>query len=236
MISCPVCQTQNHHLAVKCKSCGGYIQTKIENLDLFTTAWNVLERPSHAFHTIAVAQHKNYSVIIPAISGVAITFFYFWIVKAGEATNSLINFLAAGLAVSPFVGIATSLIIALLLKLTVIATGRHVSFRNAFSVIAYTQIPLVISVILVFPLELMTFGLFFFTTNPSPYQLKPIPYMLLIGLDGLFTFWSFLLVWFGIRKLTDGGRLYSFLVYCMVSLVITGLVFVLSHFALSPVR
>jgi hypothetical protein len=234
MISCPVCQTPNHHLAVKCKSCGGYIQTKIENLDLFTTAWNVLERPSHAFHTIAVAQHKNYSVILPAISGIALTFFYFWFVKAGDATSSLINFLAAGLAVSPFVGIIISLLFALLLKLTIIATGRTVSFRNVFSVIAYTQIPLVISVILVLPLELMTFGLFFFTTNPSPYQLKPIPYMLLAGLDGLFALWSLLLIWFGIRKLTDGGSLYSFLVFCIVLVIFAGIVFANYNFVLSP--
>jgi hypothetical protein len=234
MISCPVCQTQNHHLAVKCKSCGGYIQTKIENLDLFTTAWNVLERPGHAFHMIAVAQHKNYSVILPFISGVALTFFYFWVIKAGDATNSLLNFLAGGFVVSPFVGIITSLAIAVLLKLTVIATGRPVSFRNAFSVIAYTQVPLVISVVLVFPLELMTFGLYFFTTNPSPYQLKPVPYILLAGLDGLFAIWSLLLIWFGIRKLTDGGRLYSIFVYSVVMVIFSGIVFAVYHFVLSP--
>ena len=230
MITCPVCQNHNHHLAVKCASCGSYLQTKIENLDLFSTGWKVLEHPLNAFYTIAVAKHKNYSIILSVISGVALTFFSFWLMKAGDAASSLINFLVAGFAVAPFVGILSVLVVALLIKITVSASGRSVTFRNAFAVIAYTQVPLVISVILIFPLELMTFGLYFFTTNPSPYQLKPLPYILLSGMDGIFAFWSLLLIWMGIKKLTDGGWFYSLGISIIVLVLFGSLVFGIFHF------
>lgn len=220
---CPVCNTVNHHLAITCSSCSGYLQNKVEALDLFTTAWNVLEKPGKAFHTIAIAHHKNYVLFLSAIAGIAITFFIFWIIKAGDYTHSLLNFLAAGFSIAPFLGIIFVSIIALLLKFLNSMLKVKVTFRNAFAVTAYSFIPIVISVILVLPIEIMTFGIYFFSENPSPIQLKPLSYVLFLGLDGIFSLWWFILFWIGLKKLTGKGWIYSGVIEVIVLAVMAGI-------------
>ncbi len=203
MIRCPVCGTNNHHLAVVCTSCGGFLQTRVENLDLFQTAWNILERPARTFHLIAIARHKNYMLVLAAIAGIALTFLTFWIIKAGDHTTSLVNLLAAGLAVGPPAGIVVNGLIALSLFAAARAGGTSIRFRNAYAMTSYALVPVVISVVILLPLELMSFGIYFFTANPSPYVLKPVSYLLLLGLDGTFGIWSLVLYLVGIQRLSN---------------------------------
>ena len=68
---CPICQHENHHLAVVCVSCGSYLQTRVDNLDLFATAGKLIERPRQAFHAIAISRHKNYTILLATLSGFA---------------------------------------------------------------------------------------------------------------------------------------------------------------------
>ncbi|MDI6766757.1 MAG: Yip1 family protein [Bacteroidota bacterium] len=227
MIICQVCNTENHHLAITCSSCSGYLQNKVEALDLFTTAWNVLEKPSKAFHTIAIAHHKNYVLFLSAITGIALTFFMFWIIKAGDYTHSLLNFLAVGFSIAPFLGIIFVFTVALLLKSLNSLMRVKVTFRNAFAVTAYSFIPIVISAILVLPIEIMTFGTYFFSKNPSPLQLKPLSYVLLLGLDGIFALWWFILFWIGLRRLTGKGWIYAGVMEVIVLAIVAG-IFVLA--------
>lgn len=223
MIECSVCNTTNDHLATICKSCGAYLQTRTDSLDLFQTAWNVLENPKKAFHTIAVATHKNYSYIIPAIAGYAFVFFLFWLLRAGEYTNSLLNFLAAGFVAGPPFGILAVLIFSVVISILLRARGRDVSFRNCMAVISYSLIPVVVSVFIVLPLEIMTFGLFFFTSNPSPYLLKPFSYVALLVLDGIFSAWTLILISFGVKTLT-GRRWIESAAYELIAIgFLTGL-------------
>jgi len=225
MIKCSVCDTANDHLATICKSCGAYLQTRTDNLDLFQTAWNVLENPNKAFHTIAVATHKNYSYIIPGFAGYAFIFFFFWLIKAGEYTNSLLNFLAAGFITGPPFGILLVIIFSIINSILLRIAGRSVSFRNSLSVISYSLIPVVISVVIVLPLEIMTFGLFFFTSNPSPYALKPFSYVALLVLDGIFTLWTLILISIGFRTLT-GRRWIEAAVYELIAIgLLSGLIY-----------
>ncbi len=202
-LECSLCHALNDHLAVVCASCGSFLQARVENLDLFLTAWRVLERPAQAFRTVAIARHKNYVVVLSAFAGYAFTFFAFWLVKAGDHTDSLVNFLAAGLAVGPAVGIIVMTMIAAFLALVLRIAGARSRFRNVFAVSAYALVPIVISAALVLPIEIMTFGLYFFTTNPSPAILKPVSYYTLLGLDGLFALWSLLVFVTAVRVLGD---------------------------------
>jgi hypothetical protein len=224
---CPVCSHRNHHLAVTCSSCGAYLQTKVENLDLFVTAWNVLESPRRAFHTVAVARHKNYILPLSGLTGVALTFFAFWLLKAGNSTTSIINFLVAGVGAGIPAGLASMLVLALLVKLTALVYRHKVRFRNALAVSAYAALPLVISVILVLPLEIMTFGVYFFSTNPSPSLLKPTSYVLLLCLDGVFAVWALVLFLVGVRTLTNVSWLRAMSMECVIlglfSLMVAGI-------------
>jgi len=64
-------------------------------------------------------------------------------------------------------------------------------------------VPIVLSVFLILPIEILTYGRYFFSTNPSPWTLKPLSYVLLLGLDGVFFIWSLILYALGVRALYD---------------------------------
>ncbi len=209
MITCTVCHAENHHLAIVCTQCRGYLQTRVDALDLFATAWRVIDKPKKAFHRISVAQHKNYTYVLSAIAGIALVFFIFWLMNAGEYTSSLINILGAGFTVGPIIGIITVLVYSFILKIMMKVFKADSSFRNVVAVNAYALVPIVISVVLVLPIELMTFGSFFFSKNPSPLMLKPTSYIILLGLDGLFALWGIVLLIIGTNVLMSKGWIKS---------------------------
>lgn len=223
MIRCPVCSAENHHLAITCNKCGAFLQNKIEALDLFTTAWRVLERPTRTFHTISVSRHKNYSVFLSSIAGIGFLFTAFWIINAGGLTNSLPRFLGAGILFGLPLGVITVVLFSIVCIITARLMRIRVHFKNCYAVTSYALIPVVASVIFVLPLEIMTFGLHFFSKNPSPYLLKPTVYILLLILDGLFALWSLILIEIGIKKLTDRGHITALFIMFIGTVVVGGL-------------
>jgi hypothetical protein len=203
MITCTVCGVGNHHLAINCTSCGSYLQRRVDNLDLFDTAWKVIESPKKAFHEIAVAQHKNYGIVLSGFAGIGLMFTIFWILKVGEMNIHLFNILVAGTLTGPFVGWVIILLSAAITTLVIKIRGEKARFRNVFAVGAYALIPVVISVVTILPLEIMTYGIFLFTATPSPYYLHPTSWIIICGLDTLCGIWTLTLYFKGIKALLD---------------------------------
>jgi hypothetical protein len=226
MIICPVCKTENQHLSINCSECGGYIQQKIETLDLFSITWMLIEYPKKAFHRIAIATHKNYIVFLSAIAGIGLLFSSFWFYKIGDHVSSLLQLLGIGISSGLIFGNIFIFLLSIIIWLILKIEKRPVKFRQVFAVSAYSSIPIIISVIILLPLEVLTFGTYFFATNPSPYLLKPFSYIVLLGLDFLFGLWSLILLWIGINKLRDGGWIKATMIE-IISLVI---LFTLIHY------
>lgn len=203
MIVCPICQTENNHLAVICASCGSYVQSKIDTLDLFATVWRLIESPRVAFRRIAISSHKNYIFFLSAITGIAFAFTIMWLLKIGNSGIPLLSLLAAGFVVGPALGVINLLTLGLLQKFVARAFRHHTRYKNALAIISYASVPIVLSVIFVLPIEILTFGKFFFSTNPSPFTLKPVSYILVLALDGVFLLWSLILYVYGTKILYD---------------------------------
>ncbi|MBI5476275.1 MAG: YIP1 family protein [Ignavibacteriales bacterium] len=209
MLECSVCKTQNHHLAINCSSCGGYLQQKIETLDLFETAWMVVEHPSKAFHKIAISTHKNYILFLSALAGIGFLFSAFWFYKIGDLIFSLLRFLGIGISAGIIFGEVIIFLLSIAVWLFLKAERKGVKFRQVFAVTAYSSIPIIISAIIILPIEILTFGTHFFGTNPSPYLLKPLSYVVLLVIDGLFGLWSLILFLIAIKQLRGIGWLRS---------------------------
>ncbi len=226
---CAVCHTENNHLTIVCTTCGGFLQTRIENLDLFATAWGIVEHPRKTFHTIAIANHKNYAVILSALSGIAIAFFIFWCVKAAEYTDSLLSIIAAGTITGPFIGVATVLACAALVKISSSFTRVKASYWQMYALTSYALVPVLASAIFILPIELMTFGAWFFAKNPSPFVIKPVSYVILTGLDALFALWSLALLAIGWKTLLKASWAQVILIMaCSVGLFSLGAYLVIS--------
>jgi hypothetical protein len=199
MIQCSVCGAENGDLEVVCGSCRSYLQAKIDTLDLFATAWGLIESPVRTMRRVALARRKNYVILLSALGGVALVLAVLWLKTLGPALGGLegvlVTSLAVGLLLGPAVAVGGTLLGRLVLKMQ----GVRATFRNLYAVLAYALVPVVLSLVLVFPVELALFGQYLFDQNPPPMSLNPAAYVLLLGMDGVCAVWATLLLVIGIR-------------------------------------
>jgi len=200
MLKCPVCGTENDDLDTVCRSCKGFIQTKVDTLDLFSTWWGLIEQPEKTFRRVGLSRSKNYVVVQSALLGIALAYTYIWYWEMAVAVPSLPLLLGAGALIGLALGNALITILAMIAGTILRVTGGTLSFRNARAILAYAGMPIIISLFVVFPVEIAVFGRYFFDKNPSPMVINAPIYIALIGLDALAALWSLMLVVVGIRS------------------------------------
>jgi hypothetical protein len=204
---------------IVCMRCGSFLQARVPTLDLFDTIWQLIESPRKAMRRIALAVHKNYVIFLSTFYGIGLAFFLLWVLNLGEAFSNLLYLLFTAILIGPALGI----IHVFLTSLVGVLIGRlmrtRMQFSNVLGVAAYATIPVNLSVVFVLPIELMTFGLFMFAQNPSPFVIKPIPYIIFMALDGLAILWSLSLFVMGIRIISN----LRFLAAALCVVVSTGL-------------
>jgi hypothetical protein len=198
MITCTVCGAQNDTLAVVCFSCKSFLQTKVDNLNLFETLWGLMETPGATFRRIALARHKNYSVLLSSLLGCSLLFGAVWYRSLGASFANLAMLVVSGIVAGPPLGTAFALLCALVIRVAGKAIGAKGSFKNLFAAVAYASSPVTYALVLVFPIEIAIFGSYFFGNNPPPAVINPAVYYVLVGLDGAAILWSLMLLAIGV--------------------------------------
>ena len=190
MISCTVCSHSNDDLETICASCGSFLQDRIPNLDFFATLWELVESPKEAFRRIIRAEHKNYVLVLMFFLGIAAAFTLLWARHAGNEFDNLIHLIllgfALGLGMAYPVGLGLVLVVHWAMKLL----GGKGVVRNTYAVLGWSLIPIMLSVAVVLPIELASVGLRLFSTNPSPMDVKPVVYLVLLAIDAFAFVWS----------------------------------------------
>ncbi|HEY6951739.1 MAG TPA: Yip1 family protein [Bacteroidota bacterium] len=223
MTTCPVCRTENDEFATVCRNCKSFIQNRIPNLDFFATVWKVIESPRQAFHDITLAEHKNYSLLLFSLFGIGLSFTAFWYFKLGSRFDSLLDLLAKAVFSGVALGLVCAMLFTVLFHLTARVLGGRGSFRTSLGVLAYATTPVFLSLVLILPIELLTFGMFLFTSNPDPYTIKPGLYVALISVDVAVSLWAFGLAVIGgsvSRQFSVGRSLVSLVLTTVASLMI----------------
>jgi len=222
MTICSVCQSENDEFAVTCKKCKGFLQNRIPNLNLFETAWGVIESPRATFRQIALAEHKNFSVLLFGLFGIGLSFTALWHFKLGDRFSTLLDLIIIATVSGPVIGIVVGLFISTVFHFLAKMIGGKGTFRTSVGVMAYSLTPIILSVFLVLPIELLTFGMYMFTSNPHPYVLKPLSYVLLIGFDSLVTGWSCVLASIGAMIVHGMSWVKALFLICLVLGVLSG--------------
>ncbi len=194
MIRCSVCGEENDDLSVVCVRCRSYLQSKVDTLDLFQTIWSLIESPRSAFRRIVLSRHKNYSIFLSCLLGIALAYMVAWLRNAGHLFTNMFALLAAGLVAGPFLGLLFVPLFSVMMVWLGKVLGGKAGFRNMFGVVAYASVPVVLSLVFVFPIEVAIFGGYLFDNNPPPLVINPVVYVTLLGLDTLAVLWSWLLV------------------------------------------
>lgn len=193
MTRCSTCAQENDEFAIICSSCGAFLQNRVPNLNLFETSWGILESPRTTFRTIALADHKNYAFFLFCGFGVAVSFTVFWYLKLGIFFDTLMEVLPFGFAAGLVLGFVSAVLLTMLYHGVVRILGSPRRMRQSYAMLAYSFVPVILSAIILLPIELMTFGMFLFTSNPNPAVIKPVSFYILVSLDALCALWTVIL-------------------------------------------
>ncbi len=202
VVVCPNCGTENPFYKHTCSSCKGYLRERIFNLDLWQLIGMLIENPVKAFNRIIQSEHKNFILLIALLFAIRafINARFLSVLFSGESTMriGLLPALLISAASGYLVIWAYTLISFLVNKLS----GLKSRLRDNNAVLIYSLIPYVFALIILFPIELITFGQYLFTDNPSPFLLKPTIAYTLLAFEGLLLLWAVFLAVSGIYSLS----------------------------------
>ena len=227
MIKCTVCLAENDDFSTTCTKCKAFLQDRVPNLNLFETGWQVIESPAKAFRKITLAEHKNYVLLLFSILGVSLTFTAFWYLQLGTRFESLLDLIPSAVGIGIPCGLVAAVVVTGVYHLLAKMMGGMTGFRGSLGVLGYSMTPVAFSLILILPIELLTFGMYLFTGNPNPYMMKPVSYVLLIGFDALIAVWTLALAVVATRVGHQLSTVKSMIVvFATLGLSIVGMFFV----------
>lgn len=192
-VVCGNCKTENPFYKLICENCKSYIRDRVYNIDLGNIIARLIENPTSGFKTIIFSEHKNFlvflilfSVLKFEIDSVFISLYF------QKEIISLSNF-AVGYLGLLLILTAVFILFSYLVNFLNKKLGYETRVKDNFSIYIYSFLPHLFALIILFPLELVMFGEYLFSTNPSPFAIKEfIAYTLLI-LEFLIIIWSFFL-------------------------------------------
>ena len=198
-VTCPNCSVENPFYNSVCSNCRSYLRDRVYNLDLWSLISLIIESPTKAFRTVIFSEHKNFIfflLLFLTLKYLIITRFIS-IITIGEFQSSV------GLQVSyPIIlggTIVFFLIFSLLYNLAGMYSNISLRFKDTLSLIIYSQIPLVFGLIILFTLELVIFGDYLFSINPTPFVIKGFMAYLFFVLECGTIIWSIFLLFKAFR-------------------------------------
>jgi hypothetical protein len=193
-VTCPNCNSENPFYNSVCSRCKFYLRDRIYNIDLWTVISSLIENPTKAFRTIIFSEHKNFILFI--LFFVTIKYLlharFIAMISVGEFQSTV------GLQYSYLIVLGIIIIYFLLFSFVYKLFGSlseiNIRFKDTLALIIYSQIPVLFGLFILFPLELVIFGDYLFTLNPTPFVIKgTIAYFFLVLEIGLIL-WSIFLV------------------------------------------
>lgn len=152
-----------------------------------------MEYPGTALKRIVMAEHKNYVLMLAMFFGISVSFSLFWAVHAGNVFENIAYLILAasliGLVISMPLFFATAGILHVLMR----SLGGKGTWRNTYAVTGWALFPFSMATVVILPIELAAFGLLLFSDNPHPFDVKPLVYAVLAGIDVLLALWSYVI-------------------------------------------
>jgi len=196
-VTCPNCKSENPFYRTTCSDCKSYLRDRVYNLDLWKTVGLLVENPLEAFKLIIFSEQKNFIIFILIFAALKylITARFAAMITLGEfqtSTSLVVSYLIV-------LGFISGFIFMFAFLLTMIGNffSLQTRFKDNLAILCYTQSAYAIALIILFPIELIVFGDYIFSVNPSPFVLKKNIAFLLSGIEIAFILWSILLSFFG---------------------------------------
>lgn len=218
VIICKTCQSPNPFYQLVCLNCKGFLRDRVYNIDFWKILAELIAAPKSAFSKIIFSEQKNFVLIIILLTTIKqfINSIFFYLTDLNNdisnynfSTNYLIVFISLVL----LTGIFT-----ILIKISNFLLKNTLRLKDIFSVLSYSFIPHLFALLILFPIELIFFGGYLFSNNPSPFVIKETAALLFLILEILLIIWSFFLTNVGLYTLTN-NILYSITVSLLLTII-----------------
>jgi hypothetical protein len=193
-VICPNCKSENPFFNFICSNCRIYLRDRVYNLDLWSLISSIIETPSKAFKTIILSEHKNFIFFILLFISFKylINARFISMISLGDFESTI------GLQYSYLIVLGVTLFYFLIFSFVYSLSGNVVNvrirFKDTIALIIYSQIPYLFGLIILFTLELVIFGDYLFSKNPTPFTIKGSLSYLFFALELAIIIWSIFLV------------------------------------------
>lgn len=219
-IVCKNCQAYNPFHELTCRNCKSYLRDRVYNLNFWTLVGQLIESPHTGFTKIIHSEQKNFILIIILLSSIKFfinTIFFF-------LTNPQNNLFSVNSIRNYFIVLTTvvliMLIFSLLIKFINKTSNNLTRAKDILAILSYSLVPNIFALVILFPLELIFFGEYLFSNNPSPFIIKETTAYILLVLELLMALWTLFLSIMGLHTLTKSllfsivmGILFNFLIF-----------------------
>lgn len=194
--NCPNCGAENPIYKYSCRSCKAFLRERVVNIDLWHTISSILESPVKTFTKIIEAEHKNFLIFLNSLIGIKFFLIAVTLSSFNQINSVKTDYFFLNLLVVFCISFILLMAIGYLFTKLNSLFGLDNRFRDNYSIIVYSFIPLLMSLVLLSPVHYALFGSYWFTYNPPPYIVKPTPAYILLFIEGLLMLWSLLmLIW-----------------------------------------
>lgn len=226
-VKCPGCGYENPLYVVVCQNCSAFLRDKVVNIDLWQTVSFLVENPAKAFRNIIFAEHKNFIsfIIILCAVKLLINSRFISVVSIGEFSSTTSLLVSYGIVLISWTIIL--LLYSLIAKSIINSTGIKNRFKDILTLVVYSHTPFIFGLIFLFPLDLVIYGDYIFSSNPSPFVIKEIAAYILFGVECLLILWSIFLL--GVAFYSQiGNVIYSALFSILYFSILSALLFIAS--------
>lgn len=224
---CNSCGTENPFYVSICKKCNFIMRNKIVNIDLWSIIGKLIENPANAFRIIIQSEHKNFVLSIILFASVKFsidsTFIAMLFFKGNYGDFRIFSNLIFVILILLLALFAFSFFI----KLITQDSQAKTRLKDNLTVLTYSLIPHSLALWIIFPIEIAVFGVNIFSTNPSPFLLKPTLAYVLSGFEILVFIWSIFLAIVGMYS-QSRSKLFGICTGILFNIILIACLYVLS--------
>jgi hypothetical protein len=221
--TCSNCSAVNPPHAYICKNCNSFLRERVFNIDLWKVIGLLIEGPKKAMQLIVFSEHKNFLSFLLIIIAVKllVNARFMSLISLGTISPSTSLYLSYLIILGILLAylILFSFCFTSLNKLSQITTR----FRDNFALLTYSLMPNVFGILFLFIMELVVFGEYLFSINPTPFIIKGITAYIFAGMEILLIVWSIALTFIAFKVQTNSllySIIYTFVFYFCLGVIL----------------
>ncbi|MCW8850177.1 MAG: hypothetical protein OQJ81_09400 [Melioribacteraceae bacterium] len=195
---CSNCGEDNLLYEKNCKKCKHYLRAAVVNIDLWKTIWLLFENPKKAVKNLIMAEHKNFSIFLLFFLGLKLFTTSVIIQSSVNLTLPITEYFSANIIIGTLIYVALVLLYTFIFS-KLLKRRAKVRFKDNFTIIVYSFIPIVFSLFILSPVEYGLFGKHWFLYNPSPFLIKSTLAYIILGLELLMLGWSLFILFIALK-------------------------------------